>query len=244
MKRTKKKMESVIIKTGIKGFDELIEGGFKEGKIILLSGTPGTGKSIFAMEYLYNGASKFGERGLYVTLEEKKDALINQAMQFGWDFKELEKKGLLEVMEIGIKSITERTVQDIVRKAKKGKIRRLVLDSISSLAINTPTTYLKTSELTEMAVKKFVYGFINDLRQLKETTSLIISQTVDGQISSDGVSEFVCDGIIYIMYEAIAGQYTRSLMIRKMRETRNNPDIHPMEITHKGIVVHPGLGES
>lgn len=61
------------VATGIKGFDNLIEGGFPKGSAILLSGTPATGKTIFALEYLVNGARKFNERGLYVTFEEKRD---------------------------------------------------------------------------------------------------------------------------------------------------------------------------
>ena len=58
------------IPAGISGFDELTGGGFPENFVILLAGTPGTGKSIFSLEYIYNGATKFNENGAYITLEQ------------------------------------------------------------------------------------------------------------------------------------------------------------------------------
>ena len=84
-----------------------------------------------------------------------------------------------------------------------------------------------------------MYTFINDLRDLKDgVTSLLVSQTAEGQLSRDTVSEFICDGIVHINYETLGGKYSRTLMIRKMRETKNDEDVHPLEITPKGLVVH------
>ncbi|MFH1442772.1 MAG: ATPase domain-containing protein, partial [Candidatus Micrarchaeota archaeon] len=59
------------VPTGIPGLDELIEGGFEKGSVILVVGDTGTGKSTFAMQYLYNGATKYKEPGVYLTFEEK-----------------------------------------------------------------------------------------------------------------------------------------------------------------------------
>jgi len=59
------------VKTGIKGFDTLVEGGLPKGKIILLSGTPGTCKTIFALQFLHNGAVKFNEKGVCTYLWKK-----------------------------------------------------------------------------------------------------------------------------------------------------------------------------
>ena len=71
------------VKVGIEGFDVLVQGGFPRGKIVLLSGTAGTGKTIFALQYLYKGAHEFNEPGLYITFEEGSENLKNQALQFG-----------------------------------------------------------------------------------------------------------------------------------------------------------------
>src|SRR3989338_1946828 len=88
------------IKTGIKGFDNLIESGIPESYSILLSGSPGTGKTIFAMEFLKNGALKFNENGLLITFEETPKNIIMQAKQIGMDIKKLhdENKILIKAM--------------------------------------------------------------------------------------------------------------------------------------------------
>ena len=230
-------MDKVV--TGIKGFDALVGGGFPRGKIILLSGTPGTCKTIFALQFLHNGAVKFNEKGIYISFEEKVQSLKNQALQFGWDFDRLEKDGKVKIISIPAKSIKEATAEEIIKMASSKNIKRLVIDSLSALSINSPTTYSKVTELTEISIKRFMYRFINDLRDIKsEATSLLISQTTDGQLSRDTVSEFISDGIVHINYDALGGDYSRSLTIRKMREVKHDEDIHSLEITNKGIIVH------
>ena len=204
-----------------------------------MSGTPGTCKTIFALQFLYNGATKFNENGLYVSLEEREDNLKNQALQFGWDFNKLEKDKKVKIISITAKNIQETTGEGIITLARENNITRLVIDSLSALSINTPTTYSKVTDLTEISIRRFMYKFINDLRDIKNNiTSLLISQTTDGQLSRDTVSEFICDGIIHINYETLGGEYSRTLAIRKMRETDNDEDIHPLEISKRGLVVH------
>lgn len=227
------------VKTGIKGFDKLVEGGFPKGKIVLLSGTPGTSKTIFALQFLYNGATRFNENGLYVSFEEREQSLKSQALQFGWDFGRLEKSNKARIVSIPANGIKEATAFEIISMAKKNSVKRLVIDSLSTLSINTPTTYSKVTDLTEISIKRFMYTFINDLRDAgSDVTTLLISQTADGQLSRDTVSEFICDGIVLIKYESIGGEYSRNLSVRKMRETDNDEDIHPLEIGKNGIVVH------
>lgn len=223
--------------TGIQGFDDLIGGGFPKGRTILISGTPGTGKTIYALQYIYNGATQFGDKGLYVTFEENAANLKRQARMFGWDFDTLEKEGKVRILAISAKSINDSTVRDILNLAKEGGFSRLVIDSLSALSINAPTTFSSATDLTELSVKRFMYHFINELQET-QATSLLVSQTTDNNLSSDGVSEFICDGIIFLKYEPFGGEYSRHLTVRKMREVKNDTDIHPVEITEKGIVVH------
>ena len=95
------------IPTGIAGFDKLISGGFPENFVVLLAGTPGTGKSIFSLEYLYNGATMFNEKGIYITLEQTAEDLKKQALQFGWDFDALEREGKVVVKKIDALGVEE-----------------------------------------------------------------------------------------------------------------------------------------
>lgn len=232
------KNNTSLVKTGISGFDRLVEGGFPRGKSILLSGTPGTGKTIFALQYLYNGAVKYNEKGLYVSFEEKTSNLQSQAMQFNWDFEKLEEQGMVKLLSIPPTTIKETTPQDILNLVKRENFQRVVIDSLSALSINVPTTYSKISDVTDFAIKRFIYHFITNLRQMQDITPLLISQTADGELSRDGVSEFVCDGIIRIEYEALGGEFSRHLQVRKMREVHNNEELHSVEISKNGIVLH------
>ena len=80
------------VKTGIPGFDELIEGGIPKGFNVLLVGQPGAGKTIFGLQYLVNGAMQ-GENGLYISLDSPNEMVKSQGRRFGWDIDKLEREG-------------------------------------------------------------------------------------------------------------------------------------------------------
>lgn len=86
------------INTGIKGLDRLMQGGIPKGSPILVSGSPGTGKTILGLQFLYYGA-KNNEPGIYITFEEPKESIIIAAENFGWNLRDLEKKKKFAVME-------------------------------------------------------------------------------------------------------------------------------------------------
>ena len=81
------------IPTGIPNFDRLIEGGFEKASTNLVVGGPGSGKTIFATEFLVNGIH-CGENCLYVTFEERKEEFYHNMLRFGWNLEEYEKKSL------------------------------------------------------------------------------------------------------------------------------------------------------
>lgn len=242
------------VPSGIPGFDELVEGGFPRQSTILVAGGPGTGKTIFCLQYLVNGIEQFNEKGLFVTFEQKMDAVKKQAMQFGWDLEKYEKQGKLKILSVPIDSISDKTIHDIRIMVGTEKIKRLAIDSLSTLVINAPlhtnVNDLALKEVTgklvlsqpimgDYLIKKFIYNFVGNLRGL-DCTSLLIGETSGepGYITRDTISEFVCDGILIINFESLGGDYSRSLIVRKMRQTKNNEDVHPVEIGKKGIVVH------
>src|SRR5438132_250761 len=90
--------EPDLVKTGIKGLDEVLFGGFPRGNIILVAGTAGTGKTTFGVEFVYRGASQFNEPGVIVLFEVAPDKLIRDAALFGWDLRELERNGRLKMI--------------------------------------------------------------------------------------------------------------------------------------------------
>lgn len=223
------------IKTNIPGFDKLVQTGFPKGSSILLSGTSGTGKTIFSLQYIYNGAVKEKEIGIYFTFEEKKESLIAQSKQFGWDLEDMEKKGLIKIISIGTHNIDNKTVEDMLKIIEKTKATRIVIDSITTLSYLTPESTIN-DYITKYSIKKFLYNFLTKFKDFHNLTSIFISQR--DEALSNTIAEYICDGIVHIDYESLGGDYSRNLTIRKMRKTKNDEDLHPLEISNKGIVIH------
>ena len=123
------------IKTGIKGFDELISGGIPEGFNVLLTGRPGTGKTIFGLEYLYYGA-KNGEKGIYVAFDSTINMLKEQAKQFGWDLDEMEKSGKIYFLKVPISGTKFNLFENVSKIRKDMGAKRVVLDNLAMFAIN------------------------------------------------------------------------------------------------------------
>jgi KaiC/GvpD/RAD55 family RecA-like ATPase len=246
---------TVRIQTGIKGFDDLVEGGFPESATIVVTGGPGSGKTIFGVEYIYNGATKFNEKGLYVTFEEKREQLLEQAKRFGWDLDSLEKKKKLEILPIPSNKINAKTIELIKSKVKKEKIKRLVVDSLTTLTVAAPiytnpskvslkqvmgeNTIFSPPIIGDFVIKQFIYSFISQLKDLEVTSILLSASAQAGQyMTIDTVSEYAADGVVIINFETMGGEYSRTLLVRKMRQTHNDEDLHPLEISNKGLVVH------
>ena len=89
------------IPTHIPGMDELINGGFPEGTINLLTGPPGSAKSLFGMHYIYNGARYEDEPGIYLTLEESRNSILRAATSYGLDIETFEKEGKSYLIDLG-----------------------------------------------------------------------------------------------------------------------------------------------
>lgn len=219
------------VKTYIEGFDELIEGGFVENSSNLIYAKAGCGKTIFSLEYLVNGAMKDNEVGVYFSFEEKKESLINQAKQFGWDLVKLEKAKKLRIVSLGLDDISSRTVEDLIEIITDLKAKRVVVDSLPTLAyllVNAETN-------TDLQIRKFILQFIAELSQIN-TTCLLIGQEDDNLTTT--ISKYSCDGVIHLEFESLGGDYSRTLTIPKMRKTKNNEDVHSVEINNSGVIVH------
>ncbi|RLJ07039.1 MAG: hypothetical protein DRP12_02995, partial [Candidatus Aenigmatarchaeota archaeon] len=127
------------IPTGIPGLDKLIQGGFIPGSVIMITGSTGTGKTIFGCQFLWAGLQK-GEPGIYLTLEEPPEDIKQDAQQFGWDFSKYEKKGIFKLVYMDPVRLGSATVA-IANLVSRFKAKRLVIDSISliGLAIKDPS---------------------------------------------------------------------------------------------------------
>lgn len=124
------------VKTFIPGFDQLVNGGIPKGFNVLVVGQPGAGKTIFGLQYLYNGAIA-GENGLYITLDSREEEIREQAKQFNWDIDALESQKKLFILGIPLNKQTRVNLFTLIEeKIKELGVKRLVFDSLSSMLFN------------------------------------------------------------------------------------------------------------
>ncbi|WP_297549942.1 KaiC domain-containing protein [Thermococcus sp.] len=231
------------VKTGIPGMDEILHGGIPERNVVLLSGGPGTGKTIFSQQFIWNGL-QMGEPGIYVALEEHPVQVRQNMAQFGWDVRKYEEEGLFAMVDaftagIGkskeyekyiVHDLTDiREFIDVLRGAVKDiGAKRVVIDSVTTLYINKPAM----ARSIVMQLKRVLAGL--------GVTSILVSQISVGERGFGGPGvEHGVDGIIRLDLDEIDGELKRSLIVWKMRGTSHSMRRHPFEITDKGIVVYP-----
>jgi circadian clock protein KaiC len=240
--------------------DRLIGGGLPRNSISLVSGAPGTGKSLLCLQFIYQGALK-GEPGLYVTLEQSEKDLLENAAKIGISLAPLIKKGKVSVLSLDLGTL-ERSMVDsddftghIRDVIKQLNAKRLVIDSLSSSINMLMLGNLggKTeSDIVELGNTKLIPLVINErplvrtivwniVRGLKKTgcTSLITSETPAQSrwLSRDTISEFLADGVIILRKESVGRELNRSITVEKMRNTALSGGTFGMDITGKGIKV-------
>ncbi len=227
------------VATGIPGFDKLISGGFVRGSTNLLAGGTGSGKSIFSLEFLYNGVSKFNEPGLYICFEESIESLKEDAKMFGWDFEKYEKN-----KKITFLYLTPYTTTDLqallAEEIPRSKAKRVVIDSISIFAMAMNDMY---------RIRKQIFFLVNALQKVGATSILtseivgeapldISSSTRDGSFSRYGVEEFVADSVITLHNSGLGGAGDRAIRVVKMRRTDHTKGPVPFEIGNQGVKIY------
>ena len=229
------------IATGIEGLDKMLIGGIIQGRNVLLSGPCGSGKSILAMQFLFNGAMQYGEPGLYITLEETKEKFYQDMAEFGIDLHEAEEtgrfvliggpiaslKGYMDKVDASIKNL----VEEIEEVVKEKKIKRVVIDSVNLLTMLSKNEDERRKALAMIA---------NSLSALG-CTSILISETKEGSmdLSRYGIEEFVVDGVIVLYLVRQGSKFVPGITIRKMRGTNHDKEIRYYQITDKGIMIYP-----
>ncbi|MEM5853132.1 MAG: ATPase domain-containing protein [Candidatus Aenigmatarchaeota archaeon] len=235
------------IKTGIKGFDELIEGGFPKGSIVLITGVPGSGKTIFCLQTARNLASD-GKKVLYITIDgELPENLEEQCELLGISVKPLIKKKRLIFVEL--KSM--RDFKDSIKKYVKQGFSCVILDSLSGAlprfyGPEEISKYLLFKEVTIMgvfdpnfALRSMISDIFEFLRSLKLDLSLVVTDRVEGEtgLSRDSISEFIADGIVDFETLGIGGAFNRSLRILKLRKSKHYCEPVTFEIGKGGIKI-------
>lgn len=218
------------IPTGVIGLDSLVQGGFKKGSINLVSGGPGSGKTIFAIQFLMEGLVH-GEPGIYVTFEERKDKLYEDMLGFGWDLEKYEKQGKFAFLEYTPEQVKKVLIEGggtIDTLVSEMKVKRMVIDSITSF------TLLYKDELTQKESSLALFELINTWG----CTAVLTSQDEAPNGSTiTAALEFEVDSIILLYHFRKRGSRIRAIEILKMRGTKHPEKTFCLEITNKGLRV-------
>jgi len=242
-------METLLIEkvpTGIKGLDDMLGGGFPVGRSILVCGGPGSGKTIFGIQFLYCGAAEYGEPGLYVSLDESPIHLKQDVASFGWDIEELERQKKLIIIDaspiraipgqvkIGNLNIGKRDfsmlslIEIIKNRAQEFRAKRVVIDPITTFAVQYPNTYERRNAVLDLIQAVTNLG----------TTNLIISElratALERQIQAE---EFLAHGVIVFHTISKDGEIVRAVQIEKMRGVSHDHQLRPYKIYQTGMEV-------
>jgi len=222
------------IPTGIKGLDEIISGGFEEGKTYLVTGETGTGKTIFSLQFLLHGIS-LGENAIFLTIDENPDHLIDDAESLGWDLKKPIDEGKFLILDMNryfsigreIESISENIFYELRKYVEKINAKRIVVDPLVPPVLITGDS---------QKIRKHIKYFIAYLDQLS-CTSIVTSEIPAGsnKLSRYGVEEAFVSGIIVLSLIRQDTRYVRALLVRKMRGT-------PLDLVYQSFTIQPRHG--
>lgn len=224
----------VKVKTDVPGLDSMIGGGFERKSVIIVSGAAGSGKTILSLQFLYNGATKYNEPGLYITFEEQKESVFKHMLSFGWDFAQLERERKIVFLEYPPHEVDRfisegAVIEDMVRDYG---IQRVVIDSITSFMLlyneeyRRRQVFLKTMEI---------------LRKWGCTTVLTSEGmgTDEGEVKTRFGVEFLADGLLSIQSIKKGGVRELALEVVKLRGTAHEMKMNLMKITPHGVEIYP-----
>jgi circadian clock protein KaiC len=237
-------MSGKRISTGIPELDLLIEGGLRAGKTYLVVGEPGTGKTVFGLQFLVSGLMD-KEKGLYVAIDEKPADVIEQAASLGWDLAPfIESREFLildasayfntRVNDGANKGVdVERVVTDLRNYITRMGASRVVIDPVGPLLFSRDAT----SRALDQARMLF-YGLQANIH----TTNLLTTYSVERNVR--GIEEYLVSGTFVLDMEPVNSRFVRKLSIEKMRSTALAPAQYVFNIVQDRGIVLQGVGEA
>jgi circadian clock protein KaiC len=226
------------VATGIAGFDEVTGGGLPAGRPTLVCGGPGCGKTLFAMQFLVSGATRFGEPGVFMSFEESTGDLAKNVESLGFDLDDLEARNLIAMDTVVVErsEIEESGEYDLEGlflrldfAIQSVGAKRVVLDTIESLFSGFSNEAILRAELRRL------------FRFLKErgVTVVITGERGEGQLTRQGLEEYVSDCVILLDHRINEQVSTRRMRIVKYRGSSHGTNEYPFIIDSRGLEVLP-----
>ena len=223
--------------TGIKGFDQITEGGIPENRTTLICGGAGTGKTLWGLDFLINGALHYNEPGVFMSFEETEDELHKDVASLNMDLYGLvlQKKIQLEYVLLERRDIQESTfnLEGLLVRLEHAidslGARRVVLDSIESLFAG-----LTNAGVLRLEIKRL-------FRWLKErqVTAIVTGEPGQGAYTRHGLEEYISDCIILLDNRVVEQMSVRRIRVIKYRGSNHGTNEYPFVIDKDGLSVIP-----
>jgi circadian clock protein KaiC len=238
-KRTKRQLNLLHKSlTGIPGMDEITGGGLPKGRPTLISGSAGCGKTLFAMEFLVNGAIQYNEPGVFIAFEESAEELAENVASLGFDLKQLTKKKKLIVDHVHVErsKIEETGEYDL-----DGLFIRLgyAIDRIGAKRVVLDTLEVLFASLANESILRTELQRLFRWLKSKGVTAIVTAERGEGSMTRHGLEEYVADCVILLDHRVTEQVSTRRLRIVKYRGTLHGTNEYPFLIGKNGISVLP-----
>ena len=230
------------VKTGVESFDDLVMGGLPRARTTVVGGTPGSGKTVFATQFLAHGITLFEENGVLVTFEEPPADIEANMSGFGWDLAKWRKEGRLAFVDASPPANDELVIGDfdlagllsrIQHAAKSVNARRVVLDSLTQLFdhfIGDPKTLRRELFHISTALKKAGLTVLMTAERNSEY----------GEITRHRLEEFVADNVVILRNVLYREKRRRTIEVLKMRGSHHAEGEAPFTLLGgKGVVAIP-----
>jgi len=224
--------------TGISGLDEITYGGIPAGRPTLVSGGPGSGKTLLGVSFLVNGAQSYAEPGVLLTFEENAEELAQDVRSLGYDLNRLveQKKLLVDYVHVDRSEIEETGEYDLeglfVRldhAIKQIGARRVMLDTIETLFGGLKDSGILRAELRRL------FRWLRD----RQITTVITAERGEQMFTRQGLEEYITDAVIALDHRVHEQISTRRIRVVKYRGSHHGTNEYPFLIDRDGITVLP-----
>ena len=223
--------------TGIKGFDEVTEGGLPKNRITLISGGAGSGKTLFGIDFLINGALNYKEHGVFMSFEETPDELYKDVASLNLDLKLLvsQKKIALEHVVLERKDVQEKdfNLEGLLIRLEHAiesvNAKRVVLDSIESLFAG-----ITDNGILRLEIKR-LFGWLKE----KQVTAIVTGEPGQDSYTHHGMEQYISDCIILLDNRVDEEVSVRRIRVVKYRGSNHGTNEYPFVIDDDGLSVIP-----